>query len=566
MTKGVPDASSGSTPSAPKIDGFRYVKDLPKGGFARVYVYQEIDGDRLVAIKIAHTLSEEQFDQLDAEARIMKKLSDHPAIVPIYMAVRTDDGRPALVMQYFSRGDLWKRVQSNNELDVAKVLEIGVTLCGAVETAHRAGILHRDIKPANVLENRFGAIGLTDFGISVLSSDPEASAAAAALSIPWSPPEVVRPTGLPIGVGADVYSLGATLHTLLTGRSPFHLSGHKNRDNDLADRILHMPVPAISRPDVPPEINRAIAWAMSRHPQDRPSSAQRLAQELQSLQAKLHLAVTQPAIDHEIVSDLVGRRLDPGDPDGTSVAPQHVVIDPMAGMRPGSPGRGPVTGGGSANFISAPPPVPASGDGGAIAATQRRGAGGPSVDPAGSAPQGGRGPSPISSSTSSLATSGSASTAGVSEAEAGRGDGSGMPVTPRRAARRLGVPVVVGGLAATLVVAGVAAVVLGGDNGSAKPSDSASSIHTQDPVVDPVPVPDGVALSGAIPSVTVTWHVASPRPGDEYLVEDQNEAVLARSTKTSAVVKTLGRDGCVQVVLTRGGTDSIPSEPACRKP
>src|SRR5690606_30214881 len=155
----------------PDIPGFTYIQLLGSGGFSDVYLYEQALPRRRVAVKVllAHATGETARQQFVAEANLMAQLSTHPSIVTIYHADTAADGRPFLMMEYCPRPNRSVRYRSER-ISVAEAIRIGIRLAGAVETAHRIGILHRDIKPANVLTTDYGWPALTDFGISVMST------------------------------------------------------------------------------------------------------------------------------------------------------------------------------------------------------------------------------------------------------------------------------------------------------------------------------------------------------------------------------------------------------------
>jgi len=215
-----------STP--PAIPGLHPVRLLGMGGFADVFCYEQQMPRRLVAVKVllASSLGEDVREAFRAEANVMASLSHHPSIVTVFGADVAADGRPYLVMEYCSRPGLGQRYRTER-MSVAEVLRIGVRLASAVETAHRAGILHRDIKPANVLVTDFGWPALTDFGIAATTAGT-----AVGMSIPWSPPELLAEEPRS-DERSDVYSLAATIYSLLAGRSPFEIPGGPNSAADL---------------------------------------------------------------------------------------------------------------------------------------------------------------------------------------------------------------------------------------------------------------------------------------------------------------------------------------------
>ena len=282
--------SSRRQPSIPpKIPGYEYVRLLGMGGFADVFEYRQELPRRSVAVKVllGGSLDQDAREAFFGEANVMAQLSHHPSIVTIYQADIAADGRPFLVMEYCSRPSLGARYRTER-FTVAEVLRTGIRVASAVEAAHRLGILHRDIKPANILATDFGWPALTDFGIaSTLGS----STVATGMSIPWSAPELLaeHPDGDARG---DVYSLGATLYTLVAGRSPFEMIGRSNTPADLLSRIERTPLPTIERGDVPPGLAAVLARSMAKDPDRRFSSALALAHALQQVERSMQLPVT----------------------------------------------------------------------------------------------------------------------------------------------------------------------------------------------------------------------------------------------------------------------------------
>ena len=175
------------------------------------------------------------------------------------------------------------------------MLATGVKIASALETAHRAGLFHRDIKPSNILINSFGTPVLADFGIatSVASSAAATSGEQLfAMSVPWSAPEVVekRITG---SVSTEVWALGATLYTLLAGRTPFEVDGSgRNGSEMLAARISRAKYTRIEREDVPERLQQVLSKSMSRDPRQRQATMLELATELQYVQYELGLMPT----------------------------------------------------------------------------------------------------------------------------------------------------------------------------------------------------------------------------------------------------------------------------------
>lgn len=342
----------------PAIPGFTYVSLLGSGGFSDVYLYEQDRPRRKVAVKVllSDLKTEGARRRFESEANLMAQLSSHPYIVTIFEAEVTDDGHSYLAMEYCSRPSLDVRYR-RQRFSVDEVLAVGIQVASAVETAHRAGIAHRDIKPANILVTDYNRPALTDFGISgTLGSDTDEDAG---MSIPWSPPEQFR-DGPVDGVKVDVWALGATLYTLLAGRSPFVLPGADNSQRELISRITNSPVPRLGRADVPESLELALSTAMAKSASSRYSSAHAFALALQRIQAELNLSVTP----FEVLEDPHAEDSHPDDgfeetrvrsiasvdPDQTGHAPTF-----PARVRPAAPS------GFTPAMLSAPPSVPVTG-------------------------------------------------------------------------------------------------------------------------------------------------------------------------------------------------------------
>lgn len=283
MTRRLP-----STP--PSLPGFSFIRVLGAGGFADVFLYEQNMPRRLVAVKVllAEVVNDEVRRMFQAEANLMAQLSSHPSILTVYQASVAADGRPYLVMEYCSAtlGQRYRAVQ----LPIAEVLSIGVRIASAIETAHRQGVLHRDIKPSNILTTAYGHPVLADFGIAATLGQAEASDAVG-LSIPWSAPEVLldEVSGT---VASEVWSLGATVYSMLAGRSPFEVPGGDNGTMAIVNRIERARLRPTGRPDVPPSLEAVLARAMSKRPADRQASALEFIRDLQAVEEELALAQT----------------------------------------------------------------------------------------------------------------------------------------------------------------------------------------------------------------------------------------------------------------------------------
>ncbi|MBR21457.1 MAG: serine/threonine protein kinase [Leifsonia sp.] len=279
-------------PSDPPIlPGFSHVRVLGSGGFADVFLYEQNMPRRQVAVKVllSDVVTEHVRQMFQVEANLMAQLSSHPSILTVYQASISADGRPYLVMELCS-AQLASRYRAER-IPVAEVLGIGVRIGGAIETAHRQGVLHRDIKPSNIMLTAYGHPVLSDFGIAS-SLNAATTQESVGMSIPWSAPEVLldETTG---SVQSEVWSLAATLYTLLAGRSPFEVVEGSNASEALIGRISRARVPSLDRDDVPESLETVLRRALNRAPARRHSSVLELVRDLQRVEAELGLTPTQ---------------------------------------------------------------------------------------------------------------------------------------------------------------------------------------------------------------------------------------------------------------------------------
>ena len=211
---------------------------LARGGAAEVYIGTHITLDRTVAVKILHNLTEENTDALERfqrEAKVVAKLR-HPNIVQVF-DFDTADNDPYLVMEYIQGPSLSRYLralhQKGGRLELSVVAKLLTAIAGALQYAHKSGIVHRDIKPGNILlTSQTSAIipgqplpedfepVLTDFGlVRFLDSNRQTTTGAVAGTPAYMSPEQAR--GETTDGRTDVYSLGIVLYELLAGHLPF---------------------------------------------------------------------------------------------------------------------------------------------------------------------------------------------------------------------------------------------------------------------------------------------------------------------------------------------------------
>jgi len=216
-----------------QIGDYSIEAEVGRGGMGVVYRARQSSLQRTVALKMipnAALASSIDLQRLRAEALAAARLR-HPNIVPVY-EVGEQDGQPWFSMQYIPGSTLSERLQ-RGPMPPREAVSLLIPVVDAIGAAHRAGVLHRDLKPGNILIAEDGTPFVTDFGLAKrVSVDDHVSAGAADLhsltqsgailgTPAWMSPEQAAGQTDAIGVAADVYSLGAILFAMLTGRPPF---------------------------------------------------------------------------------------------------------------------------------------------------------------------------------------------------------------------------------------------------------------------------------------------------------------------------------------------------------
>ncbi|RNI22279.1 serine/threonine-protein kinase [Flexivirga caeni] len=540
---------TGRAPSAPPaLDGFRFLELLGSGGFSDVFKYEQVQLHRAVAVKVLiGDLDAGGQASFEAEANLMAQMSNHPSIVSIYQAGASPDGRPFLVMEYCPPPGLDKRMR-RKPLSVPNALEVGIQVAGAVETAHRLDILHRDIKPANILFTEFNRPALTDFGISV-SANAAASGQALGVSVPWAPPEQLT-VGQPMGRSGDVYSLAATIWSMLAGHSPFQQAGGDNSLWALSNRVKRDPVPPIGRDDVGPALERVLRTAMAKDPAGRYPTALEFARALQTVQTELHLSVTPIDIRDEHYSESQVEEEDDG---GTRIS-GFVLIDPE--------GTSPRTGRSTAPAVSIGNDLLTGPD----QLNWRRDADGPGVSgdmPAGPVLQHGRGVAEAAERDFTAPAAGLA--APILPAAPGAVEDTRGPAE-QRAPRSVSVRALVGAAAAVLVIAVAAFAVAHWTRSPATTARHTAQVSQQPadaigPAAPSAPVRKQVIAERS--SVVFSWRNVDEQAGDSYLWRVDNPAKPTTSyqstAKTTVSVPVQKGQTCIEVEVRRlSGAVSTP--------
>jgi tRNA A-37 threonylcarbamoyl transferase component Bud32 len=264
-------------------DRYEIVRKLGQGGMAEVYLATDRMLERPVAVKVIRDrLAEDRrlAARFRREARAAAALN-YRGIVSVH-DVGMDGANPYIVMEYVRGRTLAEALQHAGPLAPARVAEIGVALAEAVGVAHDAGIVHHDLKPGNVMLTEKGEVKVLDFGIAhAIQWTPLTEDAAVHGTAEYMSPERIR--GADGDQRSDVYSLGAVLYELATGRPPF--AG----DTPLATAYRHLEEepspPHRVRPELPPELSAILMRCLAKRPDDRYRRADDLAADLARFRA-----------------------------------------------------------------------------------------------------------------------------------------------------------------------------------------------------------------------------------------------------------------------------------------
>jgi tetratricopeptide (TPR) repeat protein len=280
-----------------RIADHEILDEIARGGMGVVYQAREPHSERIVALKCVLAYqgdSDHVVARFRREAETASRL-EHPNIVPIYQVGETADGFPYYTMKFASAGSL---LQARGPLldHPRRSASLMVKVARAVHFAHEQGVLHRDLKPGNILLDGHGEPLVSDFGLARCEAvSSYLTRSLASFGTPgYIAPEQADGPAAQLTPAADVYSLGAVLFELLTGRTPFV------GENAFAVMKQSAEAPAPKLRSLLPKADRDLeiicARCLERHPGDRYQSAAELADDLQSWLDDRPIAASAPGV------------------------------------------------------------------------------------------------------------------------------------------------------------------------------------------------------------------------------------------------------------------------------
>ncbi len=249
-----------------QLGNYRLLRQLGKGGFAKVYLGEHVHLKTLAAIKVLHQvqLSSDEEEKFRTEAYTIANLKHQHIIRVLDYGIQESTSTPFLVMDYAPKGTLRRRYAAGTLLSPLHILSYLKQIASALQYAHERKVIHRDIKPENMLLDENDRIRLSDFGIAIVY---ETSLVANTLdksgTPPYMAPEQLRGKPLP---ASDQYSLGIVVYEWLCGTRPFNgmLGELLHQHEFVAPPLMREKVPSLS-----PAIEEVIQKVLAKNPEER---------------------------------------------------------------------------------------------------------------------------------------------------------------------------------------------------------------------------------------------------------------------------------------------------------
>ncbi len=289
------EKSSSSEHDLNTVDGrYEILEELGKGSFAVVYKARDIQLDRFIALKTLKLsgLTDEDRKRFVREARTSAKLN-HPNIVTVYDTGQ--DGEISFIaMEILAGKDLKSVLREKGPFHPSSVLKIAIQICRALESAHSKGIVHRDIKPANIVIDDNDRVKVTDFGLAKIFDEEESSSQQVAITkagtilgtLAYMSPEQIK--GEKLNGRTDIYSFGAVLYELVSGKPPFVAEKPLELLKMHTD-IAPVPLQDVCSNELPSGLSDLVMKCLNKDRADRYRDAGEIADELQKIASAIDI-------------------------------------------------------------------------------------------------------------------------------------------------------------------------------------------------------------------------------------------------------------------------------------
>ncbi len=271
------------------LDHYKVVRMIGTGGMSQVYLAEDLKLKRKVALKVLPpqlTRDEDALRRFEQEAQAISSLN-HPNLLTIFEFCQLQELH--FIVTEFVEGRTLRQLVEDRSLNRDTAIEIAMQIASALSAAHSYGVIHRDIKPENVIVRPDGVIKVLDFGIAKLTELPgergltpcPGTLQGTVIGTPkYMSPEQAR--GVPVDLRTDLFSLGAVLYEILSGKAPFE----GETQSDLIAEILKSDPPPLSQTalDVPKELEHIVVKALHKNRESRYQSAKELLSDLRAFQ------------------------------------------------------------------------------------------------------------------------------------------------------------------------------------------------------------------------------------------------------------------------------------------
>lgn len=284
-----------------RIGPYIVERKLGAGGMGTVYLARHEETGRIVAIKLlSPSLAREEglVARFIREIDALKKLKN-PHVVELY-DYGVDGEMYYYAMEYVPGETLTSRLRREKRIPWREVIELSTQICVALKSAHDAGIIHRDLKPSNLLLTPDGTIKLTDFGVAQVFAGSKLTVTGGIIgTAEYMSPE--QGQGKRITKRSDLYSLGAVMYVMLTGRPPF--SGKTTLDVIHKHKYSQFDRPRTIVPEIPHWLDEIVCQLMEKDPEKRMADAFVVNRRLQEVLKKIEVSTSELTVGHGTLAD-----------------------------------------------------------------------------------------------------------------------------------------------------------------------------------------------------------------------------------------------------------------------